>query len=50
MWVIEFEDFRVGGVVGYEKNYRFKHLSSGLFLAGKSKLNPEEAKFFYLSI
>lgn len=36
MWVIEYEDYRIGGPVGYEKKYRFKHLSTGLYLASKN--------------
>ena len=50
MWVIEYEDFRIGGVVGYEKNYRFKHLSSGMFLAGKNKVIADEKINFYLTL
>lgn len=49
MWVIEYEDYRIGGVVGYEKKYRFKHLSSGMFLAGKNKIEGDETKNFYLT-
>ena len=33
MWVIELQDYKVGGIVEYGKYYRFKHLSSGMYLA-----------------
>jgi hypothetical protein len=37
MWVIEYKDCMYGGIVEYEKNYRFRHLSSGLYLAARIK-------------
>jgi MIR domain len=46
MWVIEYENYREGGLVEYEQNYRFKHLSSGLYLAGKGGLVNKKNSFF----
>lgn len=37
MWIIEAEKYNEGGVVQFEKLYRFRHLSSGLYLAGNDK-------------
>ena len=33
MWVIESTHYKNGGVVQYEKYYRLKHFSSGLYLS-----------------
>lgn len=41
MWIIEYEDQKIGGRVYYDKNYRFKHLSSGLYLAGRVRKAKE---------
>ena len=45
-----------GGIVEYEKNYRFRHLSSGLYLAARIKNHKStdtstlmNSNFFYLS-
>lgn len=34
MWIIESEIYKEGGIVIFDKKYRFKHFSSGLYLAG----------------
>ncbi|CAD8132784.1 unnamed protein product [Paramecium pentaurelia] len=34
MWIIEAEDYKEGGIVIFDKKYRFKHFASGLYLAG----------------
>ena len=36
MWVIESQDFRVGGFVQWDTSYRLKHFISGLYLGIKS--------------
>lgn len=38
MWVVEYENYKFGGLVYFEKNYRFRHFSSGLYLAYPKKL------------
>lgn len=46
MWVIEYEDFKTGGLVLYEKNYRFRHVSSGMYLTGRGKYKGNEPSFY----
>lgn len=33
MWILESINYREGGLIQYEKHYRLKHFSSGLYLA-----------------
>ncbi|CAD8103545.1 unnamed protein product [Paramecium sonneborni] len=54
MWIIEAEDYKEGGIVLFEKKYRFKHFASGLYLAGiKEKFYLEKQRtpktLFYFS-
>ncbi|CAD8068825.1 unnamed protein product [Paramecium sonneborni] len=54
MWIIESEIYKEGGIVLFDKKYRFKHFTSGLYLSGtKDKFSLEKQRIpqtlFYFS-
>ncbi|CAD8059333.1 unnamed protein product [Paramecium primaurelia] len=54
MWIIESEIYKEGGIVQFDKKYRFKHFTSGLYLSGtKDKFTLDKQRvpstLFYFS-
>lgn len=45
MWIVEAEQYNEGGIVVFDKKYRFKHFASGLYLAGgKDKFSLDKQR------